>query len=219
MVSDRSGANKYTTKQRQPHSSLKKKRHPIMAKNTSKKQQFLSPENYLRQKARQLPIGKCYISSNIRTIGEGMVIVQRLHTGGKITFGAFLIDTFCLGLLDAYVKVRVEEDEFNYNFSDRIDSEEFIEITYAEAHNWIYGAIAWAEEAGIEEPRKFNLPSYVLEEDTDDIPLIELPFGKDGKHFLVASDIEMANRMLPSIEAALGEKIDFTVTDSMFEDE
>lgn len=183
-----------------------------MAKKNNK-QQFLSPERYLREKARTLEIGKCYISSDIREAGEGMIIVQRLHTGGKITFGAFLVDIFCLGIVDAFVQVRVEKDDFDYNFGDRIESGIMKEVTYTEAHNWIYGAIEFAAEAGVDTPRQFELASYVLEEDDEHVPLMELPMGKDGKHFLVADSPEMAGRLLPYLEENLGEKVEFVIAD------
>ena len=45
-----------------------------MAKKKQKKQQgqqFLSPEQYLKQKARTLEIGTCYVSDDLETMGEG----------------------------------------------------------------------------------------------------------------------------------------------------
>lgn len=57
-----------------------------MAKKRQKKQggqQFLSDENYIRQRAQTLKIGTCYVSDAITKAGEGTVIVSRLHTGGR----------------------------------------------------------------------------------------------------------------------------------------
>ena len=52
----------------------------------------------------------------------------------------------------------------------------------------MYGAIAWAEEAGIEPDKSFAVMKYMLEEDTDNIPLLEYEFGRDGKHLLMANN-------------------------------
>lgn len=52
------------------------------------------------------------------------------------------------------------------------------EISYVEAHNLIYGAIEFAEEADIEPYRDFNVAKYILEEDTDKIPLIDFRIGQ-----------------------------------------
>lgn len=45
---------------------VKKKRDNILTT-----QQFLSPEQYLKQKARILEIGKCYMTDAIKKVGEG----------------------------------------------------------------------------------------------------------------------------------------------------
>ena len=61
-------------------------------------------------------------------------------------------------------------------------------------HNWIYGAIAWANEAGISPHKSFSVTQYMLEEDTEDIPLIEYEFGCNGKHRLCCSSKIEANK-------------------------
>ena len=55
-------------------------------------QQFLSPEQYLKQKARSLEIGKCYISEELEDCGEGVIFVTRNHKGGKVSMGFYLVD-------------------------------------------------------------------------------------------------------------------------------
>lgn len=158
-----------------------------MAKKNKKKQQtgqqFLSPEQFMKQRARSLEIGTCYISEDMTECGEGHVIVTRRHTGGRISMAMFLLDTYCLGVKDSFFRLRLEEEELE----EMLDSAPNLrECSYNEAHNWVYGAIAWAEEAGIEPDKSFAVTQYMLEEDNDDIPLIEYEFGRDGKHLLMA---------------------------------
>jgi hypothetical protein len=45
---------------------------------------------------------------------------------------------------------------------------------------------------------------YVLEEDTDEIELIELTFGKDGKRLFIAGPYDNANRTIATLERKLG---------------
>lgn len=59
-----------------------------MAKKNNQ-QPKLSPENYIRQKARTLPIHECYISDDIYEVGEASIIVARRHENGKITIGFY----------------------------------------------------------------------------------------------------------------------------------
>lgn len=55
-----------------------------MAKKKQRKQgqQFLSPEQNLKQRARMLEIGKCYMT-DLTEYGLGHVIVTRNHTGAR----------------------------------------------------------------------------------------------------------------------------------------
>ena len=187
-----------------------------MAKKKSKPQgqQFLSPEQYLKQKARSLEIGKCYISEDLTECGEGVIFVTRLHKGGKISMAFYLVDTFCLGIKDSSYKLRMEEEkvqEFLTHYK------KMNECSYEEAHNWIYGAIAFAEEGGIEPDKSFELTQYMLEEDTDDIPLIEYEFGRNGEHLLVCHTVQEANRYLPTLRKHLGNDVKFVIEDGRYD--
>lgn len=176
-----------------------------MAKKKQKKpqgQQFLSPKEYVKQRVRTLEIGKCYVSEDIAEYGEGHIIVIRRHTGGRVSFAFFLVDIYCLGVKGSFYRLRMDGDEADELFNGM---DNLRECSYHEAHNRIYGAIAFAEEAGIEPDKSFALTQYFLEEDTDDIPLIEYEFGKDGQHFLVARTRLEASRYLPLLKKNLGE--------------
>lgn len=175
-----------------------------MAKKKQKKQQqqFLSPDQFVKQKARSLEIGTCYVSKDIEAMGEGYVIVTRKHIGGKISMAFYLVDIWCVGMKDSFYRLRMED----YEFEDIMDNYiiEMRECSYDEAHNWIYGAVDFAEEAGIKPDKSFNITQYMLEEDDDNIPLIEYEFGKNGKHTLVTHTRLEASRYLPLLEKNLG---------------
>ena len=187
-----------------------------MAKNKKKKSNggngvhALSDEQFVRQRARQLPIGDCYMDNGIEQGGLTNIAVLRKHPQGKVTGAMFLVDTLCLGVKDAVVFVRKDMDELkeNFLFFDEYN-EDVRKISYEEAHNRIYGAIAFAEEAGIEPCKEFNLAQYILEEDTDDIPLIEYEYGKDGKHALFAKNGIELSTFLPILREHLGDNFDY----------
>ena len=175
-------------------------------------QQMLSPEQFIKQKARNLPIEVCYISKDIEEVGEGTVIVVRRHPNDKFTLATYLLDIFCLGVKDTFYRLRLDEFEYE-EYLDKFTSMDVTEITYNEAHNWIYGAIAFAEEAGIAPHKDFNVTQYMLEEDTEDIPLIEYNYGKDGKHFLVAMSQLELSRYFPILKKNLGDDFDYVLQD------
>ena len=138
------------------------------------------------------------MSNDIEAMGEGHVIVTRKHTGGKISLAVYLVDIWCVGVKDTFYRLRLED----YEFEDMIGTYQIglRECCYDEAHNWIYGAIAFAEEAGIKPDKSFNITQYMLEEDDDNIPLIEYEYGKNGKHTLVTHSRLEASRYLPLLE-------------------
>ena len=186
-------------------------------KGNKQSQQFLSPENYMRQRVRQLSIDKCYVSKSIIDNGEGYVIVSRRHNEGKISYAVYLVDIWCCGVKDSFFRLRYEWKEFENKFIGIYNDLKL--CSYEEAHNWIYGAIAFAEEAGIKPHSSFNITQYMLEEDDDDIPLIEYDFGRNGKHFLVANSQDDANRYLSLMRTNLGVgNYDFIVSSDLYDD-
>lgn len=172
------------------------------AKQQASKQ--LTPEQYIRQKARMLPVEDCFMTSDWEKVGESIVLVVRRHVKETYTIGVYLIDTFCLGLKDSYYYFSIDKIDYD-NLLERFRRNESLEkISYNEAHNMIFGAIAFAEEAGITPSNSFELTQYLLEEDTEDVPLIEYDYGKNGEHFLCANNRLELNRYLPLLDKNLG---------------
>lgn len=158
------------------------------SKNKGQQQAALSPYRFMREKARTLPIGKCYIAPpDWQEEGMAHVIITRVRPNGNLVMAAFLVDTFCLGVKDAGYHENMTPSDFEGYLNNYKRGMGLKEISYNEAHNIIYGATAFAEEGGIKPVKEFDPAGYILEEDTDDIPLIEYDFGKNGKHFLIVS--------------------------------
>ncbi len=196
---------------------LRKYSEMAKKKKTAKQQTFLSPEQYVREKARTLEIGDCFINESYKENGLGHIIVSRLHKGGRKTIGCYMVDTYCLGVKDAFCRVRMEDYEYD-DFINTLEKEyHLMKISYNEAHNLIYGAIEFADEAGISPCKDFALAKYILEEDTEAIPLIEYEYGKDGKHLLVVSSQKEADRYLPALRANLGSDFNYIIEDNPFE--
>ncbi len=173
-------------------------------KSTNNQQQQLSPENMIIRNGRKLPIYECFLSENIRDCGEGYAVVARKHTGGKITVAFFLLDVYCCGVKDSFYKVRIDESEYE-ELMNKFISRGVEMVPYEEVHNWIYGALEWANEAGIKPHKDFSVTKFLLEEDTDEIPLIEYEFGRDGKHLLICESYSEASKYLAVMEKNLDE--------------
>lgn len=186
-----------------------------MAKKKSKKsgvksnQKPISPEKYMREKSRALPLYKCYISKDWQDQGLAVVIVARRRPDDNIAYSFFLVDTFCLGVKNAGYKAKATPEEFEEFVENNENRLGLDEVSYPEAHNLIYGAIGFAEDAGIEPHRDFGIAGGILEEDTDDVPLIEYEFGKDGKYCLVVGPYDDGRRLMATLRRNLGDDFNF----------
>ena len=180
-------------------------------KNKNKKkqvqpQQPMSPTKYFTSgRARQLPIEECWISSDWKDKGLCTVVVARKHTTGNVTFGVYLMDTFCLGLKNTYPLFNRSqfyyEDIINQMYAMHGDK---MRIDYALAHNIIYGGIAYAEDLGFKPNKDWATSQFILEEDTEDIELIDVEFGKNGKPFFINGPLDNVGKVKARLDASVG---------------
>ena len=147
-------------------------------------QKIPSPENYIKTKARTLPLGKCYINRGWKEAGMGSIFVTRKHITGNLTYGSYLVDLYALGTKNTMYDFNKTQKSFDAIINDpRADYEE---IEYNLAHNIIYGANKYAVANGFKIHKDFEkLTEYILEVNVESIPFIDIEFGKDGKPLVI----------------------------------
>lgn len=178
----------------------------------SKKQNLsiLSPENYIRQRARNLPIYKCFINESWRRDSLAHITIARKHINNNITFCAYLVDLQCLGVKDTYYRFNALEDEF-YEFHEQASAGfNVIEADYNLVHNIIHAGWEFGESIGFAPHKDFlSVTQYMLDEDTDDIPIIDVHCGDaDGKPFFIQGPLESdmeADRIVRELRKNVGE--------------
>ena len=167
----------------------------------------LSPENYIRKNARNLPLYKCFINGNWEENNMCSIFITRKHITGNVTTCMYLVDLSCLGVKDTFFRFNIPFGEIE-NIMEQ-NPVPFIEISYELAHNFIYAGLEFAEDYGFKPCKEFtSITSHFLEEDTDDIPIIEIECGKDGKPMYVNSGYETPARqreILAQLEKTAGE--------------
>ncbi len=177
-------------------------------KKTKQPVKQLSPENYIRQKSRSLPIYECWVNEDWDQSKMAQVTVARQHSNGNISFAVYLVDLWCLGVKDTF---------FNFNIS-HIEYQEFLEshahntvikIDYSLAHNIIFAGYDFALELDIPPHKQFSKTTlYFLEEDNEAIELIDIECGKDGKP-VILNDIdsfESSSGLYKRLAEKLGEE-------------
>jgi hypothetical protein len=189
-----------------------------MAKKKDKIIQLpLSPENYIRNRVRNIPIGNCYINKEWDEAGMANIIITREHTNGNKTVGLYLVDIFCLGVKDTHYLFNIPDSELE-EIIEQIDGSgdsEMIKEKYSLLHNIIYGGIEYAKEFGFKTHKDFNLTKYILEEDDDHIEFIDVEFGLDGKPAVFMGKEQHPSNIISQLERIVG-KDNFTI---MYEDE
>lgn len=143
-----------------------------------------TPQEYIRTRARKLPIDACYINQSWKESGMASIIVVRKHTNQNYTFGVYLVDIFALGTKDTFFNFNVAESVLT-EMLERMEEDKFIKTGYALVHNIIYGGNEFAEDNGYKVCKDFKLTQFILEEDSEDIEFIDIEFGKDGEPFLI----------------------------------
>lgn len=177
-------------------------------KKKGKVVQMLSPENYIRQKARSLPLFECFINSDWEENGMASITVARKHSNGNITVGLYLTDLKCLGVKDAHYFFNISEREYGDILEDMAREMKTKPVSYTLAHNIIYAGIEFSGDYGFKPHKSFtSVAQYILEEDTDDIELIEIECGKDGKPLYVRGPYDtekQANQIIAQLEREAG---------------
>lgn len=177
----------------------------------SKPQPPLSPEKYIRTRARTLPVGDCYINENWRESGTALALVSRQHANGHITFAVFMVDLFCLGVKESLWRFNEHPLDFKQFLENlKTTSETAYDVektTYPLVHNIIYGAVEYAGELGFNPHKSFEVSRFLLEEDDENIPFIEIEFGHNGKPLFISNPDNpmLTNRVLAHLEKHVGE--------------
>lgn len=175
-------------------------------KQSSKSTVRLSPAAYIRHKARNLPISKCYVQSLWKDTGMSSVFVTRAHKNGNLTVGLYLVDLKCLGIKYALYQFNIPGFRLQEMLSQS-GGGSIIECDYTLAHNIIYGSKKYAEKFGFQPHKDWAVSQYILEPDDESTPLIDIEFGDDGKPHYISGpgdDIHFINNVERTLEKSAG---------------
>lgn len=180
----------------------KKKAKKPQAQNA----QNMSPVQYfLSGRARTLELVECLINVGWEEAGIASITVTRQHKTGNLTFGTFLVDTYCLGLKDtgqAFNKFEDEYDEYKEQMSDNHEKGLMI-VGYDLVHNIIYGAIEYAAKLGFAPHKDWKYGQMVLQP-ANAVPKMDIEFGKDGKPYYIAGPYDKAAQIIDKLTKGVG---------------
>jgi hypothetical protein len=198
------------------------KKKATSRKKATKQVTKLNPEKFIREKGRSLPIYKCWIDGNWKTVKQGNIIIAREHANGNLTTCFYLADLGCLGVKDTFYAVNRSDNEI---FSKISENPNLIEVSYELVHNIILSAVEYAEDLGFEpHPIFTKTTSFFLEEDNDDIALIPIQCGdEEGKPIYMSAEHDSQrkkNQIIAHLEKTVGKgNFHFIIGRNLNEDE
>lgn len=126
------------------------------------------------------PIYECWVPEDLFENGIGQVVISRKSPENKIAFGAYLIDTYCLGVKNCFSQI-VDL----YEYQDMLERAQGVGSAMQSAESsyvatLIYQAIQYAARFGLRPHSDYLKASAILK----NIPIdhtLEFTFGKNGK--------------------------------------
>ncbi|HPF00253.1 MAG TPA: hypothetical protein PKY63_06265 [Bacteroidales bacterium] len=163
--------------------------------------QFLSPEKYIRQRARTLPIHECLVNDEWNQNQLATVFIVRKHVNGHFTIGNYLVDLKCLGVKDTFFWFNVSADDYEDLKDDLFSKQEMSVISYELAHNIVFAGENFATEIGLKShPDFYKTTQFILEEDNDNIELIDIEVGDNGVPVFVQGPFDTPDRVYEILE-------------------
>ncbi len=165
-------------------------------------QQQMSPKQFIKERARNLPLHECLISLGWEESRQPAIIISRKHSNGNISHCFYVVDLLCLGVIFSQFAFNIQEKDYdkykNAIFSrmgaDFIDDDEVPEgqyekIPYTLAHNIIYAGLEYAADFDIPPHESFQTTRFFIEEDDENIELIEIECGNNGKPLFIYENL------------------------------
>lgn len=162
----------------------------------------------------EFPIHECYVSSDWQISGLAQIIVIRQLPNGKYLLGVYLVDVFCLGLKDTFIRTHLNEgmvDEILNQMPCGLD-----EVSYEDVRSIVLGAIDYAKNLGFEPDREWKRSGLIIESNRDFVH--KFTFGKDGKPLFIQGPHDNKNKIMEKLLPLIKESKANFMTAADFED-
>jgi hypothetical protein len=134
------------------------------------------------------PIHECYAPSNLFEIGLGNVLISR-RIGSQVASGVFLLDTGCLGVKDAFLRISTPS-EFQSLVIRLQQRESLVRVEAEFARKLIEDAAAYASELGFHPHKDYHKAKIVFGTIDTALCSTSFEFGRDGKPYYCSGPYE-----------------------------
>ena len=137
------------------------------------------------RQAATAPILHCCAGAAIWQEGIGQILISRQLSSGMVAFGCFLVDTYCLGVKNAFMNI-VPHARYADLYGRIIRQDETVEMQPECARKLIEGAVEYADKLGFSPHPDYQTAKLIFGNIDVEACHEEFTFGKDGKPFFVA---------------------------------
>ncbi|MBF0231909.1 MAG: hypothetical protein HQK65_02580 [Desulfamplus sp.] len=134
--------------------------------------------------ALEAPVHECWMPETLfkSSSGVGTVVISRKTRGHEILMAGFLLDVFCLGVKDAYIRT-MSEKEYQLQL-EYISANEFMKkIDSSCARKLIEGAEQYAENLGLHPHKDYHAAKKIFGDIKVEGCADSFTFGKNGRPF------------------------------------
>ncbi len=174
----------------------KVERRRLRRKNKRRESQVFSARRALQKLGDTCPIHACMVNRDWREDGKASILFARSVAPGRVTLAAFLVDTWAMGLKDAWGRTDIARSEFDELVSRQREAMGACPLNVGLAKHLVYGGIELSRELGFRLPRKYERWTAVLgplsEGESPDMGL----FRADGKIRLICSERDFRARLI-----------------------
>lgn len=144
------------------------------------------------------PIHRCLVHEDLFEAGMGTLIVVR-GAPGEMVMCSFLLDVYCLGIKDAYMRPTTFDD-MEYLIYRMDDAAPLKPVEPAHARKLLRELAAWSESIGFSPARDFALTERIFGDVSADDCDVTFRFGRDGKPCYVPGPSDTPSQIRRHIE-------------------
>ncbi|MGM9455237.1 hypothetical protein ACTAZI_18100 [Legionella bozemanae] len=156
----------------------------------------------------QWPLHECWVPIELWETGIGQVIVSRKGSLGAIAVGMYLLDVFCLGIKDCFVRLTDASGYKELLEQVNMFTGELKRVESSYASTLIYKAKEFAMQFGFKPHNDFLKAHWMLKNISMDETLL-FTFGKNNKPFYMQGPNESpadVRRIMHTLKTNLGQK-------------
>lgn len=188
------------SEQRRQQKLAKKRKRENAKKQAAARGKLTMSDAGMIKTALQYPISECYVEDTLDS-GMSTVVVARHADAGFKVVAAFVLDTYCLGIKNCYIRVLPMSEATPVKDSHVAWSPE-------DAKKLVIDGGAYAKDLGFSAHKDFNKAFKIFDGIDETLSTKEIEFGNNGKPMFIAGPFDSpakCKRIIDTLNATCGE--------------